>query len=187
MLLAMLLSVFPSAMLPLAAQQVALKTNALYWATTTPNIAVEWAVTPRITLNLPVSYNAWNIFEGEMSLRHYAFQPEVRYWLCRTFEGHFLGAHAHYAAFDAGKIPFLKGGLKQYMFRGDLVGAGISYGYHHVLKRGWGIEFTVGAGYAYMNYKKYIRADCCAEPISKVKRHYFGPTQAAINLIYTIR
>lgn len=172
--------------LPVTAQQVAVKTNMLYWLTTTPNVGAEFALTPKLTLNLSVGYNAWNLFSDDMSLRHYAFQPELRYWLCRKFEGHFAGVHAHYAAYDMGYVPFVPS-MKEYMYKGNLYGAGITYGYHFILGRRWGLELAVGAGYARMDYKKYVPGDCCAEVISKVKRHYLGPTKFAVNLIYVIR
>lgn len=168
------------------AQEVALKTNMLYWLGTTPNLGAEFALAPQWTVNLSVGYNAWNLFPNDMSLRHYAFQPEARYWLCSKFEGHFVGAHLHYAAFDAGYVPFISS-MKDYMYKGNLYGAGLTYGYHFVLGRRWAVEAAIGLGYARIHYKKYIPGECCAEVVSRVNRHYFGPTKLAVNLIYVIR
>ena len=42
------------------AQQAGIKTNLLYWATTTPNIGLEWRLAPRYTLSATVGYNAFN-------------------------------------------------------------------------------------------------------------------------------
>ena len=39
------------------AQQTALKTNTLFWATTTPNVGVEFGITRQITLDLWGAYN----------------------------------------------------------------------------------------------------------------------------------
>ena len=39
------------------AQKTVVKTNILYWATTTPNIGVEFVVAPRWTLELEGGYN----------------------------------------------------------------------------------------------------------------------------------
>ena len=71
-------------------QQVALKTNVLFWAATTPNAGVEFAVGRRFTIDLWGAYNAWK-FPNDMKLNLYLVQPEVRFWPCRKFEGHFLG------------------------------------------------------------------------------------------------
>lgn len=167
-------------------QELVVKTNALYWATGTPNVAAEFKISNKISIDIPMGYNAWKSSPEKRSLRHYTFQPEARYWWCRTFEGHFVGAHAHYAKYNMGNIPFLPA-TKEYMYKGNLWGGGVSYGFHWVTGTRWGVEATIGVGYAYMNYKKYIEGDCCAEVVAKVKRHYFGPTRFAINLVYFIR
>ena len=140
------------------AQQTALKTNTLFWATTTPNVGVEFGITRQITLDLWGAYNAWK-FSNDMKLNMYLFQPEVRYWFCRKFEGHFVGVHGHWGHFNIGQIPFISG-LKDHILRGDLYGGGVTYGYHWALGERWGLEAMIGAGYAYMRYDKFRCADC---------------------------
>ena len=41
------------------AQDVSLKTNAVYWVTTTPNLGLEVALSPKYTVNLLGAYNPW--------------------------------------------------------------------------------------------------------------------------------
>lgn len=82
-----------------AGQQTALKTNALFWATTTPNIGVEVGISHNITIELWGAYNAWK-YPDDMKLNLYLLQPEARYWFCRKFEGHFIGMHGHYGHLD---------------------------------------------------------------------------------------
>lgn len=60
-------------------QQVALKTNVLFWATTPPNAGVEFGVGRRFTIDLWGAYNAWK-FPNDMKLNLYLVQPEVRFW-----------------------------------------------------------------------------------------------------------
>lgn len=120
-----------------------------------------------------------------MKLNLYMARPEIRYWFCRKFEGHFLGVHGHYGHFNIGQIPFLPS-MKDFIYRGDFYGGGLSYGYHWVLGRRWGIEAVVGGGYINMKYRKY-RCVECAEKVGDYKQNYFGVTQAAINLIYFIK
>ena len=62
-------------------------------------------------------------------------------------------------------------------------GAGVSYGYSWLLSRHWNLEATVGVGYLYLKSDKYPCANCGRKQ-EGIKKHYFGPTQAAINLIY---
>ena len=44
-----------------SAQQVAVKTNLLYWATATPNVGAEVAVGKHSTLGFSANYNPWAI------------------------------------------------------------------------------------------------------------------------------
>lgn len=168
----------------LSGQQVALKTNLLYWGSTTPNGGVEIGVGNHFTVELWGAYNAWK-FKNEMKLNLYLAQPELRYWPCQKFEGHFFGAHGHYGHFNIGQIPFIPS-LKDYVLRGELYGAGVSYGYHWAFGERWGIEATIGAGFAYMEYTKY-HCDECAEPVGRFSRNYFGPTRVGLSIIYLIR
>ncbi len=161
------------------------KTNLLYWATTTPNAAVEFSLAPKWSFELGGGVNLWNWNNG-MSLRHFLVQPEGRYWFCRAFEGHFVGLHGIYGRYNAGDLPFGSSSLREHMYHGWGAGAGISYGYHFSLGRRWGLELTVGAGYVYLNYEKY-NCEGCRITEGNFKRHYIGPTRAGINLIYMIR
>lgn len=126
-------------------QQTALKTNVVFLATTTPNAGVEIGVGRQFTIDLWGAYNAWK-FPNEMKLNMYLVQPEVRYWLCRKFEGHFFGVHGHYGHFNIGQIPFISG-LKNHVLRGDLYGGGLTYGYHWAFGDRWGMEAMIGASY----------------------------------------
>ena len=167
----------------LHAQKIVLKTNGLGWLTTTPNLGAEILLSPDFTLDLYGSYNAWN-YGGDTRLRHILFQPELRYWFCGSFQKHFVGAHLHAADYNIANVPFFRG-LKDYTYRGQLYGAGLSYGYHFPLGTRWAMEATLGLGYAYMKYKKYTCREC-AELKARVTRHYIGPTKVAVNLIYVI-
>ena len=59
-----------AAALPAPAQNVAVKTNALYWATTTPNIGVEASVGKKHSLQLFYGFNPWKQSGGKQ--RHHA-------------------------------------------------------------------------------------------------------------------
>ncbi len=164
------------AVLPLSlkAQNFAVKTNALYWLATTPNLGLEVALSPKVTLDLSGAYNPWT-FKNDKKMRFWLAQPEVKYWFCEKFEGHFIGAHIHGAQFF--------GGFRDRRFDGYLAGGGISYGYDWILSPHWNLEAEIGLGYARLWYKDSPRIPCmkCYE-----NRHldYVGPTKAAISFIY---
>lgn len=74
----------------------AIKTNALYWATSTPNLGFEVALAKKLTLDVSGNYNPWK-FSKDRQIKHWLVQPELRYWLCERFNGSFFGLHGHYA------------------------------------------------------------------------------------------
>lgn len=161
----------------------ALKTNGLYWATTTPNLGVEFALSKKTTIELTGSYNPWD-FSNNKKLKFWLVQPEFRYWLCERFNGHFLGLHGHYAEYNVGGIKQLE--LKGKRYQGNLYGGGISYGYHWILGKRWSLEATLGVGYARLKYDKYVCGTCGPKEKGSTK-NYWGPTKAGINLIYILK
>lgn len=162
---------------------VALKTNALYWATTTPNIGIEFALSKKFTLDISGNYNPWS-FSDNKKLKHWLVQPELRYWPCERFNGHFWGLHGHYAEYNVGGIKML--GLKGHRYEGKLYGAGISYGYHWILNNRWSMEATIGAGYAHLDYDKY-RCEKCGTKIKDDTKNYWGPTKVGLSIVYILK
>lgn len=157
-----------------AAQEVAVKTNGLYWLATTPNIGLEVATSNKISLELTGAYNPWT-FKNNKKLRFWLAQPEVKYWFCEKFEGHFVGIHAHGAQF----YSTLAGKRRD----GYLAGGGISYGYDWILSPHFNIEAEIGLGYARLWYKE---SDCipCMKSYERKHKDYVGPTKVALSLIY---
>lgn len=64
-----------------------------------------------------------------------------------------------------------------------LLGAGVSYGYKLPFSRHWGAEFTLGAGYANMQYDTYYNIDNGAK-IETKNRNYWGITRVGLSLSY---
>lgn len=166
------------------AQRVAIKTNLLTWATTTPNMGVEASLNPHFTIDLQGAYNAWKFGNG-MKLNLYLAQPELRYWPCQKFEGHFWGLHALYGHYNVGLLPFVPA-TKEHLYRGELYGGGIAYGYHWALGSRWGLEATAGVGYVQLQYNKYRCTDC-AELEGSYRSGRIAPTRLGISLIYCIK
>ena len=53
----------------------AIKTNALYWATSTPNLGFEVGLAKKLTLDISGNYNPWK-FGDERQIKHWLVQPE---------------------------------------------------------------------------------------------------------------
>lgn len=156
------------------AQDVALKTNGLFWLTTTTNASVEFATSDKFTLELAGAYNPWT-FSDDRKMRFWLAQPEMKYWICEKFEGHFVGLHLHGAQFF--------GGWHEKRYDGYLAGGGFSYGYDWILSPHWNLEAEIGIGYAHLWYDESPRIPCekCKRPRHK---NYVGPTKAAISIVY---
>ena len=81
-------------------------------------------------------------------------------------------------------FPFWKlKNLKDSRYEGTAIGVGLSYGHQWILNDHWGIEFTVGAGYARFDYDVYALGKNGAK-IGENKKNYFGPTKGALSIVY---
>lgn len=172
---------------PFFAQQAVVKTNLLYWTTGTPNLSMELATGRKHSIAVAGGFMPWK-YSDTKKLKHWLVQPEFRYWPCETFNGHFWGIHALGGQFNAGGISLPLGifpALKESRYQGWAAGAGLSYGYHWMLNRKWSLEFSLGLGYLYIDYKKY-KCVQCGKAQKESHRNYVGPTKAAINLIYVL-
>lgn len=155
-------------------QDVAVKTNVVYWATTTLNLGAEVGISPKMTIDLIGTYNPFK-FRDNKKIMNWLIQPEWRYWACRRFAGHFWGVHAHYGKYN--------GGLKKYRYDGWLAGAGISYGYQWLIGKRWSLEAELGLGYAYLSFDKFIR-NKCGKFVDSDHKNYVGPTKLNISFMY---
>lgn len=170
------------------AQKVALKTNLLYDALLTPDLGVEAKVAPQWTLELTGNINAWKV--NDRRWKQWSVQPEARYWFCQAFSGHFLGAHLIGGQYNFGNLPlnfkFLGtdfSQLRDSRYQGWMGGAGLAYGYSWILDRHWNLEAEIGLGWVYATYDKYPCA-VCGTKLDSGHHNYFGPTKAALNLVY---
>lgn len=171
----------------LTAQKVALKTNLLYWATTTPNIGMEVGLGKKHTAQLFYGLNPWKFSHSRAKqVRHWLLMPEYRYWFCQKFNGHFLGVHALGGEYNIGGIDipnYVFSDLDSKRYEGWYAGGGVSYGYQWLLSKHWNLEASLGVGYIRFHYKE---SDCtkCARPDGTGNKNYFGPTKLALSLMY---
>ena len=170
-------------------QNVALKTNLLYDATLTVNAGIEVGLAPRWSFDLSGNYNAWPVDDHKW--KHWLVQPEVRYWFCDRFAGHFMGLHLLGGQYNFGNIKnslnFLGtdfSELTDHRHQGWMAGAGLAYGYSWILGRHWNLELELGVGYVYTRYDVFECAGCGKKVEEDKPHHYVGPTKAAINLVY---
>lgn len=173
----------------LSAQNVAVKTNLLYDATTTFNLGAEiglsppggrWICPPIIILFHFLTTRSGST--GWRSLRRATGSANAStdtlwdfiYWGDNTTWG-------------GVKLPFgIYPSVEDYRYEGYYYGAGLAYGYQWVLGKHWSFEASLGLGYVRAHYDRY---DCprCGEWKGKGDKNYLGVTKAAISLIYVIK
>lgn len=177
--------------------QLAVKTNLLYGATTTPNIGAEVGVGKKSTMQLFYGINPWEFGSQESGVRqmkHWVLMPEYRWWTCSKFNGWFLGVHAMGGQFNAGNIdiPFpgaffsgenLRQGMKDFRYQGWYAGGGVTVGYQWILGKHWNLEAEVGVGYDRVWYDKYPCAEC-GTLIESAATNYAGVTKLGLSILY---
>lgn len=87
----------------LYSQVVGVKTNVVMDALKIINLGAEVGLSKKLTLDLYANYNPWT-YKDQKMMKMLAFQPELRYWFCDKFNGHFVGAHLHGGVYQAAAI-----------------------------------------------------------------------------------
>lgn len=177
--------------------QLALKTNIITDAMTTPNIGAEYAVGSRQTVNLVYALNPWSFdseSKGIREAKHWVLMPEYRWWLCSAFNGHFFGVHALAGEFNAANVnlpipgAFFSGenigkAVRNSRYDGTFAGVGVTYGYQWILSRHWNLEAEVGVGYGHVWYDKYRCGECGAK-LGDGQSNYLGITKIGLSFLY---
>lgn len=160
------------------AQRVALKTNALYWATLSPNLGTEFRISRHYTLNLEVAGNPFKI--SDKFKTHFAgASPELRYWFSgRPQTRHFAGIMGLAAGYSLG--------INDVHHRGTAWGGGLTYGYSFVLSKRWSLETSVGAGVLKIEEKKYHTGDEVPATANRSKI-IFAPMKLGISFVYILK
>ena len=194
----LLVVAFPGTM---NAQKAGLKTNVLYWATTTPNLGVELKLADRFTFNIEGGYNPFTLDgsnEVNKKIKHFLVSPELRYWFCESFNGHFVGVNGNYSEFNVSAVDMPEifyalnepsgwtGMEKSARNEGWAAGAGITYGYQWILGKRLNMEATIGVGYWYTSYEQFDNRKCGLFQNS-FNRHLLGLTKCGLSFIYLIK
>ena len=196
----------PSSHLP--SWRFAVKSNLLYAiGLQTPNFTFEYYIGGRHSVEATIGYNNWdNLWDHSKTgpaydpnniykrrLDHFLIKADYRYWFHRPSEGHFVAGGLFYAKYRVGEFYFMRFLEEGFDYYGDLVGVGFSYGYLWRWGESWATEFSLGIGVAeLMHTRSLIMADGegndyrVVNPVRGCKT-YFGPTSAAIKIVYIIK
>jgi hypothetical protein len=167
------------------AQNVAVKSNIVYDATGTLNLGAEYAINKKFSVDLSGNYNGWDLKSDGTSWQHYMIQPEFRYWMLESFNGHFFGVHGMYMGYNLARLELpLFDFQRKYMYDGSAFGGGVSYGYQLYITPRLNVEFSLGVGYASFEYDKILYRE--KELDGRYTKSYFGLTKLGISIVYII-
>ena len=131
------------------AQQVGVKTNALMWATMTPNLGCEVVVGEHSSVDLS-AFGHVNPYG--MDSKMIAFQPEFRYWFSgRPMIREYIGASAMIVNYNMN--------ISQFVYNGNAASLGLTGGYAFLLGTNWRLDLCGGFGLLFFKHKYYFEAD----------------------------
>ena len=153
----------------------ALRANLLRWATLTPDLGLEWRISPSWGIAVNGSWTSWTWQDNARRYALWEVAPEVRWYLGETKRG-YLGA-----MFKAGQFNYkLSATGKQ----GDLMGGGITGGYQLRLSDALSLDFNVAVGCLHADYEKYEVIDGVRVRAGKETKNWWGPVNAGVTLVW---
>lgn len=190
---------------PRVHDRFAIKTNLLHLAgAMTPNLGFDFGLGGKTSIGLAGGYNKWgNLWDFSVTgpeydpgnlykrrLDHIFGKVEFKYWFNRRFKGHFLGVQGFYADYLVGELGLPPLFEKRLEHDGNLYGGALSYGWFWRWTPHWGMEFTLGAGVAIVEYEsrniEIVEGGFKLTNPNRYRKTYIGPTNAGINLVFTM-
>jgi hypothetical protein len=169
-----------------------IKTNLLYDLALLPNLALEYSITRRWSMAIEGYWSWWSI--GAPKYWYHRIQMagiESKFWLGsrplrQLMSGHYVGIYGMAGNYD---LRLFTNDLDDFGYQSRRsYSAGLTYGFSHYLGRHWALEYSLGAGYFGGVYDEYNISRCTDCPALRTtkKMRYFGPTRAAVSLIFQL-
>nr|WP_310783115.1 DUF3575 domain-containing protein [uncultured Alistipes sp.] len=160
--------------------RLALKTNLLYDAALMPSLEVEYLINERWTVNLEGEVAWWSKKSKHKYYQIATISPEARYWFKtrKPWHGHYVGLFAGGSWYD------LENGKRGY--KGELIMAGLSYGYMFPVSRNLSFEAGIGLGFLHTSYEEYLPIDGHYVYQRTSRTDYFGPVKLKFALVWRL-
>ena len=156
---------------------LSLRANLLRWATLTPDLGLEWRICPSWGIAVNGSWTSWSWNDKDRRHALWEVAPEVRYymWEKKTW---YLGAMFKTGQFN---YKFSEAGKQ-----GDLMGGGITAGYHLRLNKALALDFNLGLGYLNADFEKYEVIDGVRVRRGNETKDWCGPINAGVTLVWKL-
>ena len=168
-----------------------LKNNLLHDALLLPNLAAEVYLGAQWSLQVNGNWSWWTFNKPVQNKWFYRIQTvgtELRYWFDSPYplHGQAVGLYNKIGNYDLRLFPTnenSKGWLSDRSWS-----VGLSYAYSVPISFNFNLEFGISIGYVggkYYQYNYCVEDAWWAQQAAK-NRHYFGPTQAGVSLVWMI-
>lgn len=155
----------------------AIRTNLLRIVTLTPDLGLEWRISPSWGIAVNGSWTSWSWNDKDRRYALWEVAPEVRYYMGEK-KAWYLGA-----MFKAGQFNYK---LSETGKQGDLVGGGITAGYQLRLNKALDLDFNLGLGYLNADYEKYEVIDGVRVRRGNDTKNWWGPVNAGVTLVWKL-
>ena len=156
---------------------LSLRANLLRWATLTPDLGIEWRISPSVGVMVNGSWTSWTWNDNARRYALWEVMPEVR-WYLGDKKAWYVGA-----MFKAGQFNYKFSGTGR---QGDLLGGGITGGYQLRLNKALALDFTLGLGYLNADTERYDVIDGVRVRSGNETKHWIGPINAGVTLVWKI-
>ena len=156
---------------------LSLRANLLRWATLTPDLGIEWRISPSVGIMVNGSWTSWTWNDNARRYALWEVMPEVRWYLGEK-KAWYVGA-----MFKAGQFNYKLSGTGR---QGDLLGGGITGGYQLRLTEALSMDFSLGLGYLNADTEKYDVIDGVRVRSGNETKHWIGPVNAGVTLVWKL-
>lgn len=155
-----------------------LRANLLRWATLTPDLGIEWRVNRLWGILVHGSWTSWSWSNKDRRYALWEISPEVRHYIGKEKRG-YVGA-----MYKAGAFNYKLSATGR---QGDLMGGGITGGYQLRLNDALSLDFNLAVGCLHADYEKYEVIDGVRVRQGKESKNWWGPINAGVTLVWTIK
>ena len=164
---------------------MSVSTNALYDLLLIPNIGAEIYLGKDWSLDANWHYAWWKTDKRHRYWRTYGGDLAIRKWFgkaskIKPLTGHHVGLYGQILTYD------FEWGGRGYLADKWSWAAGIEYGYSLPIARRLNLDFNIGLGYHWGEYKEYLPIDNHYVWQATKNRQFFGPTKAEVSLVWLI-
>ena len=156
---------------------LALRVNLLRWATLTPDLGLEWRVSPAWAILVRGSWTSWSWNDKARRYALWEVAPEARWYLGAKRRG-YLGA-----MYKAGQFNYKFSTLGR---QGDLMGGGLTGGYRFRLNDALSLDLHAAVGYLRVEYDRYEVTRGVRVARGRGARNWWGPIDAGVSLVWRL-